>query len=82
MGSHYANFRAITDDLRTHNAVYIVTKDNLATTLIELLRNQTAAAEMGVRARQVFVSQAGATGRCVDALREVLSPVISKERSS
>jgi 3-deoxy-D-manno-octulosonic-acid transferase len=82
MGPYYANFRAITDDLRAHDAVRIAAKDNLATTLIELLRDRTATTEMGERAGQVFASQAGATGRCIDALRELLSPVTIPERLS
>ena len=82
MGPHYANFRAITDDLRAHNAIRIAAKEELAEILIELLRDRIAAAEIGERARQVFVQQAGATMRCVDALRELLSPVSIQERSS
>jgi 3-deoxy-D-manno-octulosonic-acid transferase len=82
MGPHYANFRAITEDLRAHDALRIAAKDDLTATLIELLRDRTAAAAMGERARQVFNQQAGATGRCVDALRELLSPVSIQERSS
>ncbi len=72
MGPHYANFRAITDDLRAHDAIRIAGKDELAGTLIELLENQTAAGAMGERGRQVFERQAGATGRCVEALRKLL----------
>jgi 3-deoxy-D-manno-octulosonic-acid transferase len=82
MGPHYANFRAITDDLRAHNAIRIAAIEDLTATLIELLRDRTAAEALGERARQVFVQQAGATGRCVDALRELLSPVSIQERSS
>jgi 3-deoxy-D-manno-octulosonic-acid transferase len=82
IGPHYANFRAITDDLRTHRAVRIASKDELAGALIELLRDRSAAVEMGARARQVFEHQAGATGRCLDALRELLPPGISEERPS
>jgi len=40
--------------------------------LIELLQNRTAAEAMGERAKQVFDRQAGATARCVKALRELL----------
>ena len=72
MGPHYANFRAITDDLRVHDALRIAAKDSLAAILIELLRNQTATSEMGERARRVFEQQAGATEHCLDALRELL----------
>jgi 3-deoxy-D-manno-octulosonic-acid transferase len=73
MGPHYANFRAITDDLLAHNAIRIAAKEDLASALIELLRARTAAEAMGARAKQVFDQQAGATGRCVSALRDLLS---------
>jgi 3-deoxy-D-manno-octulosonic-acid transferase len=73
IGPHYANFRAITDDLIAHNAIRVTGKPYLAATLTELLIDRTAAEEMGRRARQVFNQQAGATVRCVTALRELLS---------
>jgi len=73
MGPHYANFRAITDDLLAHNAIRIAAKEDLAAALIELLRDRPSAEAMGARARRVFDQQAGATGRCVDALRDVLA---------
>jgi 3-deoxy-D-manno-octulosonic-acid transferase len=80
-GPHYINFRAITEDLRAHNAVRIASKEDLAATLIELLRDPAAAASMGERARQVFEQQAGATHRCVAALRELLSQHEDEERN-
>jgi len=73
MGPHYANFRAITCDLRAHNALRIAPQDQLAATLMDLLDDRTAAEAMGARARQVFDRQAGATDRCVHALRELLA---------
>jgi 3-deoxy-D-manno-octulosonic-acid transferase len=82
VGPHYANFRAITEDLRTHKAVRIATKEELAAALIELLNDRTAAEAMGERARGVFDQQAGATERCVAALRELLSANASPERLS
>jgi 3-deoxy-D-manno-octulosonic-acid transferase len=82
MGPHYANFRAIVDDLRAHQAVRIAAKEELAGVLIELLSDRNAAAAMGERARQVFEEQAGATGRCVKAVRELLSAGGIQERSS
>jgi 3-deoxy-D-manno-octulosonic-acid transferase len=72
MGPHYANFRAITDDLLAHEALRIAAKEDLAATLIELLRNSAAATEMGELARLVFDQQAGATGRSVEALRALI----------
>ncbi len=72
MGPYYVNFRAIVEDLRAHDALLIAAKDKLAATLIDLLHNRSAAEGMGTRAKQVFDQQAGATARCVEALREIL----------
>ena len=72
MGPHIANFRAIVDDLLAHDALRIAAKEQLAETLMELLRDRVAAEAMGARAREVFERQAGATERCVAALRELL----------
>jgi 3-deoxy-D-manno-octulosonic-acid transferase len=72
MGPNYANFRAITDDLRADNAIRIAPKEQLAKTLVALLNNREDALKMGERAREVFEQQAGATARSIDALREIL----------
>ncbi len=72
MGPHYANFAAITDSLRASDALRIATKEELAATLIDLLRDRAAAEAMGARAKEVFDRQAGATDRCVAALRELV----------
>jgi hypothetical protein len=44
----------------------------MAPSIIDLLQNLTEAEAMGARARHVFQQQAGATGRCVEALRELI----------
>jgi 3-deoxy-D-manno-octulosonic-acid transferase len=72
MGPNYANFRAITDDLRTHDALRIATREELAGVFAELLNNPDKAQAMGQRAREVFEHQAGATARSIEALRELL----------
>jgi 3-deoxy-D-manno-octulosonic-acid transferase len=72
IGPNYANFRAITDDLRAHNAICIATSEELLVALTSLLRD--TASEMGERARQVFQQQSGATARSVNAIREILDP--------
>ena len=82
IGPHYANFRAITEELIAHDALRIAAKEDLAATLVELLRDSAAASAMGGRARLVFNQQAGATARCVDALRELLLPITIPERRS
>ena len=73
MGPHYANFRAVTEELRSHNAIRVAEESELAAALIDLLTDRATADAMGARARQVFDAQAGATGRCVTALRAVLA---------
>ncbi len=72
MGPHYANFRAITEDLLAPDAIRITTPGQLASTLVDLLGNPTAARALGQRARQIFEQQAGATARCVLAIRALL----------
>ncbi|MFZ1085241.1 MAG: 3-deoxy-D-manno-octulosonic acid transferase [Terracidiphilus sp.] len=72
MGPHYFNFRAITEDLIAHDAICITENKNLAKVLVDLRCDRSEAQAMGERARQVFDSQAGATGRCVEALKELL----------
>jgi 3-deoxy-D-manno-octulosonic-acid transferase len=73
MGPHYANFIAITDSLRAHDALRIAAKEDLAATLAALLRDRAAAEAMGARAKGVFEQQAGATDRCVAALQTLLA---------
>lgn len=72
MGPHYANFRAITEDLLAHDALRTAGKESLAATLGDLLRDRVAAETMGARAKDVFEQQAGATARCMKALRGLL----------
>jgi 3-deoxy-D-manno-octulosonic-acid transferase len=81
IGPHYANFRAITYDLLAHEALRILGRESVAAAMVELLQDHAAAKVMGARARQVFDEQAGATERCVAALRELLAPEPAMERS-
>jgi 3-deoxy-D-manno-octulosonic-acid transferase len=82
MGPHYANFAAITDSLRDRNALRIASKDELAAVLSDLLRDRPSAEAMGARAKEVFGQQAGATDRCVAALRELLAAGSMRESVS
>jgi 3-deoxy-D-manno-octulosonic-acid transferase len=72
MGPNYENFRAMVDDLRTHNAIRIAGKEAFADALIDLVNNRVAAEALGARAREVFERQAGATARSVEAIRTLL----------
>ena len=74
MGPHYANFRAITEDLLAHEALCIVEKATLAKVLVDMLCDRAEATAMGSRAKQVFEQQAGATARCVTAIQALLKP--------
>jgi 3-deoxy-D-manno-octulosonic-acid transferase len=79
MGPHYANFRAIAEDLLAHDALRIAAKEDLAATLVELLREPAGALAMGQRAKQVFNRLGGATALSAGAVKELLERV-SKNR--
>jgi 3-deoxy-D-manno-octulosonic-acid transferase len=85
MGPNYVNFRAIVDDMRAHEAIRVVARDDLADTLVDILQHPVAARAMGVRAKEVFDEQAGATTRSLEALRELLpgdaATTIKQERA-
>jgi 3-deoxy-D-manno-octulosonic-acid transferase len=72
MGPHYANFRAIVDELLAHQALCITATEDLAPSIIHLLTNTGEAKAMGARARHVFDQQAGATARCLDAIQQLI----------
>lgn len=72
IGPNYANFRAITEELRAHDAIRLANREQLSELLLELLTSQGEAQAMGRCARQVFEHQAGATARSVEAIREIL----------
>jgi 3-deoxy-D-manno-octulosonic-acid transferase len=79
MGPHYANFRAIAEDLRAHDGLRIAESDHLAEVLTELLLDRPAAQALGERARQAFEQQAGATARCVEAILVLLANAAAAE---
>lgn len=74
MGPHYANFRAIVDDLRAQEAIHIAPRERLAPSLVSLLGDREDARAMGERAHQVFEQHAGATARTLHALEALLAP--------
>ncbi|MGO8757844.1 MAG: 3-deoxy-D-manno-octulosonic acid transferase [Terracidiphilus sp.] len=78
MGPYYDNFRAIMDEMRSHDALRIATAEELSTVLIDLLGNRPAAEAMGARAKEVFDRQAGATDRCIEAIRELLAGAVQE----
>ena len=82
MGPHDHNFRAIAGSLRARDALRNVPKEELAAVMIDLLQDGAKAEATGLRAREVFSQQAGATARCVDALKALLAPIYSPEQPS
>lgn len=72
MGPHYANFREIVEKLRTEDAIVIAGPAEMRAALDRLLSDESAAKAMGERGRKVFQSEAGATGRSVDALLKLI----------
>lgn len=72
MGPSYKNFRGIVDRLRQHDAIRIVDPPQLRAALCAALAGSSEMQAMGCRAHQVFESEAGATGRAVEALLAIL----------
>lgn len=72
MGPSYENFRTITEDLLAGHGLVIASENELASKMTELLTDWALIEYMGSCAREVFQRQAGATARCVEAIREVL----------
>ena len=72
MGPHYENFRGIVEKLRAENAIVVARVSALPEVLRDLLSDEDSSRAMGVRAREVFEREAGATARAVTALVAVL----------
>ena len=81
MGPDYANFRAIVDELIAHRALRIAAKGEFGAAIMEILADGDAAGAMGERAREVFAAQAGATARCVSALRDLPGATEARKKS-
>jgi len=72
MGPHYENFRDIVDRLIQAEALKIAHRETLIPMLTLLLHDEELAALLGVRAMEVFDSQAGATARAASAILRLL----------
>ena len=72
MGPSFENFREIVAAMQDAGAIRIVARESLGGALTELLTDHAAAKALGERGRSVFQSQAGATGRTVEALMGLL----------
>jgi 3-deoxy-D-manno-octulosonic-acid transferase len=72
MGEHYANFRAIVEAMRAHDAIVITNPAGLARALTGVLCDTAVARETGERGRRVFEEQTGATQRAVTTITALL----------
>ena len=80
MGPHYANFAAITDSLRDHDALRIAAKRRSGLGPHRTSRQPCRRWSHGQARREVFDGQAGATDRSVKAICELLAASSSEER--
>ena len=72
VGPHTENFRDIVELFRNNDALRIVTRDNLATTLLQLLAHASERQALGHRALETLQSQRGATEFTLEKLRSLL----------
>ena len=70
MGEHYANFRGMVDAMREEDAVRIVSAEELCEEIERLLQGDDEG--MGLRGKEFFESQAGATKRVMERLLPIL----------
>lgn len=75
MGPHYANFRAIVETLRAEQALEIIESEDLANVLIDRMNHREETALIGARAHHIFEREAGATGRALEALLQLIAQV-------
>jgi 3-deoxy-D-manno-octulosonic-acid transferase len=78
VGPYTENFREIVETFRRADAVVVVDKENLAATMLELLRDDANRAALGARAADVVGQNSGATARTVDALLALLQDSSSR----
>jgi 3-deoxy-D-manno-octulosonic-acid transferase len=73
IGPHTENFRDIVSLFKTHEAVCIIAPAELDQVFTELLANNAARLQLGLRAAEVVRSQTGSTQRTLSALQSLLS---------
>ncbi len=72
IGSSFNNFREVVERMQATDGIWVVPEAEMPGALGELLVSEDAARELGERGRAVFAEQAGATGRTLEALLEVM----------
>jgi len=79
MGPSFENFREIVGAMQKFDAIRIVSKERLAETLIEILREKDNSQTLGERGRAVFQSQAGSTAQTAQAIVALLTEKARKQ---
>lgn len=72
VGPYTNNFRDITRLFQQEHALRVVTTTDLANVMLELLADAGQREQLGLRARAVLASQAGATARTMAALENLM----------
>ena len=73
MGPSFENFREIVAMMQASNAIRVIEPGaSLSAALCDALRPDRTMQDLGERGRQVFLSQSGATARCLAALAPLL----------
>ena len=71
-GPHTFNFREIVKIFQDGGAIRIVSPDTLAAEFLDLLHHETKRTDLGKRARELFLENAGATQKTLQALATLL----------
>jgi 3-deoxy-D-manno-octulosonic-acid transferase len=82
VGRHTENFRDIVELFRNNNALRVITRDNLSTTLLQLLSNASERQALGRRALETLQSQRGATDFTLEKLRSLLETSVHEAHSA
>ncbi len=72
VGPHTENFREIVEAFRRAHALCVVTPDNLAAVMLELLGDPGRRAEISRKVRAIFEKESGATERTLAELEKLL----------
>jgi 3-deoxy-D-manno-octulosonic-acid transferase len=72
VGPHNENFRDIVTLFRVAKALIITNADQLVTTFLDLLADESRRRDLGSRAREILRANAGATARTLGALESLL----------
>ena len=74
MGPSFENFREIVAMMQARGAIHVLApRESLAAALTGALSGSPETRALGHRGRETFLSQSGATGRCLNALTPLIA---------